>query len=223
MNNNENNINKLVIFDWGGVIESHVPGEYNWRKATIELINTITNNRYSDKEIIKKWNDCSKLKNGKSINEIDSNNELEEWFENISKVFEFNIEFSKFVTIYQREYDKVEYYSDVVEYIHSLRNRCKIAILSNLSKLDLPRIDSQCKLDDFDYVWLSFKLKCKKPESKIYEIVTNDSKYLPKNILFIDDNDKNIEAAKKEGWNTCLTDGTHLDIIKEKVEEFLNK
>lgn len=223
MNDVVNTADKLIIFDWGGVIESHAPGEYNWRKATIQLVNSLTNNKFSDDVILEKWNKYLRLENGKSICEIDSDTELEEWFENISKVFEFNIDFERFITMYHQEYNKVKYYSDVVEYIHSLKNRCKIGILSNLSKLDLSRIDSQCQLSQFDYVWLSFELNCEKPDSKIYRIVTNGIDYSPKDILFIDDNDKNIEAAKKEGWNTCLADGNHLDIIKGRVEEFLNK
>lgn len=118
---------------------------------------------------------------------------------------------------------KVDYYKEVVEYAHSLKDKCKIGILSNLSYLDKERIDRQVNLNMFDYVWLSFDLKCRKPDEIIYEKVEVDLKCENKNILFIDDTLVNIEIAKKRGWNTCHASGYELDKIKESVEAFLNK
>ena len=44
-----------------------------------------------------------------------------------------------------------------------------------------------------------------------------------KNILFIDDSIKNIDAARELGWNVCNATGDEFDKIKETVEEFLMK
>lgn len=33
--------NKIVIFDWGGVVESHFQGEYNCYSAKIDIINRL--------------------------------------------------------------------------------------------------------------------------------------------------------------------------------------
>ena len=102
-----------------------------------------------------------------------------------------------------------------------MKEKCKIGILSNLSYLDKQRLDKQVNLKQFDYVWLSFELKCRKPDEKIYKIVEEDCKINPEDILFIDDCKENIETAKKLGWNTCNAYGYELDKIKEKVEKFL--
>lgn len=115
----------------------------------------------------------------------------------------------------------IDCYKDVVEYAHSLKEKCKIGILSNLSYLDKQRLDKQVNIKQFDFVWLSFELKCRKPDEKIYRIVEEDCKIKPENILFIDDSKENIETAKKLGWNTCNAYGYELDKIKEKVEKFL--
>ena len=149
--------------------------------------------------------------------------ENDRWFEKIKKEFNLECNSEEFYDYYIKEFDKIEYYKDVVEFAHSLKDRCKIAILSNLGSLDKQRLDKQVDLKEFDYVWLSFELNCRKPKEKIYEIVEKDCKIEPKNILFIDDSKENIEVAKNRGWNTCLATGHELDKIREKVNKFLNK
>lgn len=52
-------------------------------------------------------------------------------------------------------------------------------------------------------------------------MVENDCKIKPKNILFIDDAEENINIAKKREWNVCLANGHELDKIKQRVAHFL--
>ena len=40
-----------------------------------------------------------------------------------------------FYKVYFEEYNRITYYKDVVDYIHSLKGRCLIGILSNLLML----------------------------------------------------------------------------------------
>ena len=132
-----------------------------------------------------------------------------------------NIRFEEFKRLYEEELSSVKYYKDVVEYAHSLKDKCKIAILSNLMSFDRKRIDSQFNLSKFDYIYLSFEIGLRKPDKKIYEYVLNDLKVLPENIMFIDDDTNNILMAKECGWNTCQAYGYELDKIKKNVEQFL--
>lgn len=213
---------KVVIFDWGGVIESHKEGEYNWHSAIETIIRKLTNNKVNS-DIIKLWNNCWNLKDGYKISETSNLEDIHHWFNNIKNTFNIDCSFESFINVYKEEHMKVDYYKEVVEYAHSLKDKCKIAILSNLSYLDKERIDMQVNLNMFDYVWLSFDLKCRKPDEIIYEKVEADLKYENKNILFIDDTLTNIEIAKKRGWNTCHAFGYELDKIKESIESFLSK
>lgn len=158
-----------------------------------------------------------------SVEDITYNINLEEdkWFEKIKQEFNLKCNSEEFYNYYIKEFDKIEYYKNVVEYAHSLKNKCKIAILSNLESLDKQRLDKQVDLKQFDYVWLSCELNTRKPKDKIYEIVENDCKIEPNNILFIDDSKENIEMAKSRGWNTCLATGHELNRIKEKINELI--
>lgn len=134
-----------------------------------------------------------------------------------------NVPYEEFKKSYEEEMTSVKYYQDVVDYAHSLRSKCKIAILSNLMFSDKKRINDQYDLSKFDYVYLSFALEMKKPDKKIYEYVLNDLKTSPDKILFIDDETNNILMAKECGWNTCQAFGYELDKIKKSVDDFLLK
>ena len=207
--------NKIIIFDWGGVIESHKEGEYSINKAIINLIKHF-NSEEDENTIIARYH-------AQSVEDITYHIYLEndKWFQKIKYEFNLKCTTEEFYDYYIKEFDKIEYYKDVVKYVHSLKDKCKIGILSNLGSLDKKRLDKQVDLKQFDYVWLSFELNCRKPREKIYEIVENDCKIEPKNILFIDDSKENIEVAQKRGWHTCLATGHELDKIKEYINEII--
>lgn len=213
--------NKIVIFDWGGVVESHKENEYNGFTAKTDTINNFLKNKLNSDEIIKTCEECNFDENGKCISEINTEKGIQEWVERMKKAFNFECDYTEFYNVYQEKFDKVEYYKDVVEFAHSLKDKCKIGILSNLISLDKTRIDKHYNLSKFDYVWLSFEMECKKPNEKIYIKVENECKIKPENILFIDDVMENLIPAQKRGWNICNATGHELDKIKKSVEEFL--
>ncbi len=209
--------NKLVIFDWGGVIESHRKSEYCVNKARINLIKHF-NNEIKDKDLLKKERTIYINNKMGERNDVTTN-----WFNELKKEFSLKCSYEEFYSFYLKEFDKVEYYKDVVQYAHTLKQICKIGILSNLSSLDKQRLDKQVDLKQFDYVWLSFEMNCRKPNKRIYEMVEKECKFENNNILFIDDCKENINVAKKMGWNTCNADGHELYKIKKSINKFLKK
>lgn len=206
---------KLVIFDWGGVIESHRYGEYCLNTAITNLIKHFNNN-VNESNLIEKYFYVTARKLRQDFKEYT-------WFDKIKNEFNLQCNEDEFYDFYIKEFDKIEYYKDVVDYAHSLKSKCKIGILSNLGTIDKQRLDKQVDLKQFDYVWLSCELKYSKPNTKVYEIVENDCKFNPTNILFIDDVQANLEPAKEKGWNICNAFGYELDNIQRRVEEFLRK
>ncbi len=209
---------KIVIFDWGGVIESHTPGQYNQESAVNDLIMELNPNCVSD-NIFRDYCLCSYDSNNIKISAFNSKENIVNWYKIICNKFNLSCSFEEFCKTYVEEHDKIEYYKEVVEFAHSLKKYCNIGILSNLITLDRQRIDKQVNLSKFDYVWLSFEIGYAKPSVEVYEIVEKD--FDSKSILFIDDNVDNIEMAKLRGWNTCNAYGYELDKIKQAVDEFL--
>ena len=212
-------MDKIVIFDWGGVCESHENNLQDLKEAKIRLIKRL-NSTLSEQEILQKWS--NKTQSGILIGTTNNESDIKDWFNLIQKNMNINIDLENFKRLYEEEMKSVKYYTDVVKYAHSLKDRCKIAILSNLMPFDKKRINDQYDLSKFDYVYLSFELGMRKPDRKIYEYVLDDLKISPENILFIDDDADNILMAKKCGWNTCQAFGYELNKIKNSVEKFLD-
>ncbi len=214
---------KIVIWDWGGIVESHFQGKNNWDMAKINIINYLTaeTKQLEAQTILNKWEECKYGQDGKCVSEVNSEEEMQNWFERLAEKFNLQCDYNKFCQVYREEGEKIKYYRNVVEFAHSLKGKCKIGILSNLIKLDKERIDKQYDLSKFDFVWLSFELSCRKPDEKIYEIVEEQVKIPTKNILFIDDKAKNIETARKRGWKVCLATALEFEKIKICVNEFL--
>ena len=212
--------NKIVIFDWGGIVESHREGEYNCNQVTINIIKKLNPN-IKENEIIEKWKECSCDENGRNIGTYKDIENVEDWYKRIKNKFDLTCNFRAFTEIYRKEYAKIYFYKDVVELEHKTKQKCKIGIFSNLTLLDKERINAQINLDKFDYVWLSFEMGERKPNQRIYEKVQNECGMSPKDILFIEDTEENIKTAKKMGWNTCMAYGYEIDKIKESIELFL--
>lgn len=196
---------KIVIFDWGGVVESHENNLQDMNRAKIRL---------------KNWTD--KTSKNISIAIINNEEEVRDWVQLLEKNMNIDIPLEEFKKAYEEEFSSIKYYKEVVKYAHSLKNKCNIAILSNLAFFDKKRINDQYDLSKFDHVYLSFKIGIAKPNEEIYKYVLQDLKTEPQNILLIDDDTNNILMAKKCGWNTCQAYGYELDKIKESVDSFLN-
>ena len=64
-------------------------------------------------------------------------------------------------------------------------------------------------LDDyFDALYLSFRLGVMKPDARFFQAVIDNEHILPEETLFVDDGPRNIEAARKLGFNTlCPENG----------------
>lgn len=216
------NPNKIVIFDWGGIVESHRKGENNYLKIIVNIISSF-NTKIDKDEIISLWKKCLYDENGRSISACNNSKDIQRWFDRIKEIYDLKCNFEEFYNVYKLKFEDIDYYKNVVKLEHETKNRCKIGILSNLTLLDKERINKQLDTSKFDYVWLSCDLGEVKPSDKIYEIVENDCKIIPQNILFIDDRDDNIIVAKKRSWNVYKGLGYEIDNIRNAINEFLNK
>lgn len=217
--------NKIVIFDWGGVVESHFEGENSCYTSKVKIINRLNKQTkiVDANTILKRWIECDYDENGRCISEVNDKIDIQKWFERIKSKFDLKCSYEEFYQVYQEESNKIKYYKDVVDFAHNLKNKCKIGILSNLAYIDKNRIDKHYDLKQFDFVWLSFELNCKKPQEKIYKIVEQQCKIPKENILFIDDKKENIDIAKQRGWNVCLASALEFDKIQYSVDKFLKK
>ena len=110
-------------------------------------------------------------------------------------------------------------YDETIEIINELKNKgYKVGLLSNLRLMDYKRYEQQIGKINFDYIFLSYKMKCIKPSSDIYLQVINTLKCDPDNIIFFDDNEKNVNIAKQHGINAYQVTGENIkEVFYKKI------
>lgn len=206
---------KLIAFDlFGVVIDSHSQTKYNINNARQDIADFCN----FDKEIFLQF-----------FNDVRFGITLGKEFENLIQEYinkcNSNVTTEQFIEIYKESYGKISCYENVIKFINELQDKkiCETAILSKLCVLDKIYIEKHLKLEKFDNVFFSCDLGMEKPHIEAYQYVEKISEHRNCDILFIDDNLKNIEVAKSLGWNTCHATGDELDKIMTKCKIFLEK
>lgn len=99
-----------------------------------------------------------------------------------------------------------------LNYLTELRKKYTLFLLSNNNPI---LMDSWAFTNDFssagrpvtdyfDKLYLSYRMKCTKPDTLIFRKMIQDSNIRPVESLFIDDGAHNIETARKLGFQTYL-------------------
>lgn len=99
-----------------------------------------------------------------------------------------------------------------IEIIKQLKTQYQCVLLSNTNQIhydfyrkELEKVHAYEKFSDlFDKTYFSHEIGMRKPDKEIYNYVLEDLKLKPEEVLFIDDTQKNIEAANELGWHTNL-------------------
>ena len=140
----------------------------------------------------------------------------DEHVEALLKFCKSDLSISEFYEIYNN-LDK-SLYNDTVQIINELKNKgYKVGLLSNLRLMDYKRYEEQIKKIDFDYVFLSYEMKCIKPSKDIYLQVINTLNCEANNIIFFDDNERNVMGAKAVGINAYQVTGKNIKEVFNKI------
>lgn len=98
-------------------------------------------------------------------------------------------------------------------------NGLKIGIISNVAQYQFDEFFSKKEQTElFDFLVLSGKVGCVKPNSRIFKIAIEKSNVPPSEIAFFDDSILNVEAAQKVGIRGFLYKNWE-DFLKEFKEE----
>ena len=109
-------------------------------------------------------------------------------------------------------------YDETMEIINELKNKgYKVGLLSNLRLMDYKRYEEQIKKINFDYLFLSYEIKCIKPSRDIYLQMMDALNCGAANIIFFDDNQKNVNGAKQLGINAYQVTGENIKEIFYKI------
>ncbi|MEI6774954.1 MAG: HAD-IA family hydrolase [bacterium] len=97
--------------------------------------------------------------------------------------------------------------------------KIKLAIASNHLSTINTRIDNMELREKFDCIIISADIGIEKPNKEFYEKLITELEEKPEDILFVDDDKENIEAAKKLGFSVLH----YYDHSKSLTQKILNK
>ena len=108
-------------------------------------------------------------------------------------------------------------FDETVAILKSLRSQyAQVYALTNWSAELFPLAQKYYPfLDWFDGILVSGKEKLKKPDPKIYQLLLERYNLDPSICIFIDDNQRNVHAAEKEGITSILYQNP--DQLKEQL------
>ena len=100
-----------------------------------------------------------------------------------------------------------------LDFIQELRKSYQILLLTNNNPFIMnwacsPGFTSKGKSlpDYFDKIYISYQMKCTKPDLQIYRMMIEDAGINPSESLFVDDSEKNIQAARDCGFIVQLVE-----------------
>lgn len=97
-----------------------------------------------------------------------------------------------------------------LQLLETLKTKYNVYLLSNTNNIHLHYINTillprTCNklLDDFFHrAYYSYRMGKRKPDAEIFEQVLQEGNFKPEETLFLDDNQSNVEGAKKLGIKT---------------------
>lgn len=108
---------------------------------------------------------------------------------------------SKVIEAYKKNYS---IYSPInrkmLNLIRELKSRFEILSLSNTNEIHKEVNLKRGLFKHFDKSFFSFEIGMKKPDKKIFSFILEKTGLKPTEIIFIDDNEENIENAKELGF-----------------------
>lgn len=178
---------KAIIFDLSGVCsyEEEIP----------HLMEFAKKNNLDEEDVLHAYNELVLEAERDKISGVRIWEELEERFSikiNIEKEIKEMI-------------SKKKFYTDMLDFARSFRQRYKVATYSNYNKVYWDLIIKKIDLSQyFDIILVSYMVKARKTEKEGFEYLIKKIGAKPKEIVFLDDSEKNLLAAAKLGINTIL-------------------
>lgn len=181
---------KHIIFDFGGVLGADA-NSWVWKKDP----EVRTQTGLLEKEIIDIfWKHWESLKVG--------NEDLQIFFEDIATQSKKEVSVDTLRKLYHRSITRNE---DVFDIVKKLENTYRLYILANESLEGMNfKKDTFNLQEHFVEIFNSAELKLGKPDKKVFTKVLEKIDAPAKSVLFIDDQEKNVEAAQAVGIASIL-------------------
>lgn len=202
---------KFIYFDVGGVVIKDFSSSNKWQQFKLEIGINNSNEEDFDKLWQRYADDlCIDLK-VKSFTDI-LNQKL-----NLNIPEDYDMLVDGFVSRFEQN-------PSIWDAINTAKESTRIGLLTDMYPGMFESIKQHNLLPEieWDVIVDSSIEKVRKPDPKIYQLAQRRVKTPPKEILFIDNDPKNIAAAKQEGWNTFLYDPRDYETSSNKLDKYLS-
>jgi len=193
---------KTIIFDWGGVL---TVGKY-----TRSILKNISEERgIAIDEIYLGFDKVIVEMNAGKIN-------FREFDEKIEEKLSLDIDEEKMRDFFRRSIVPSE---DVIQLVKRLNSGYDLIMLSNNDEVTVGNLEKYHKdmLDLFSKRYFSYELNVRKPNLAIFEYALEDAGLVASECVFIDDKQKNVDAANEVGMKGILFESA------EKLEKDLGE
>ncbi len=193
---------KVVVFDLGNVVESHLYDQFYGRMARRYHVSVKEFKRVFLKHL--RRTDKAALPEARLADEIgrDLQRDIDE------KI------------LFKEHEAQCVPNAAVVKVVDRLRGKYPLVLFSNLNRMHAGWSEKKLHLKKrFDIILFSYQYKTRKPEIKFYRVLLKKVKVRPEECLFIDDNNRNLKPARKLGIKTIqYKNGMNL---QKKIENAL--
>lgn len=122
----------------------------------------------------------------------------------------------------EKEYlDTIELSDGFLEFIKTVRRQFKLAIISNDSSRWSKYLREKFNLNQyFDVISISGDLRIQKPDKRIFQLTIEKLGVKAEDCLYIDDRERNLEAAKKVGMKAIMFNSSNMSYAGNRVNHF---
>ncbi|MFH1622655.1 MAG: HAD family phosphatase [Candidatus Omnitrophota bacterium] len=149
------------------------------------------------------------------------------FYQEVRNMLKAEISYDKFVPIWNEIFSA---HPGMLEVLESLKDHHALYLVSNINKLHFEYLQKEFRdyFKYFSYIFLSYELGLRKPDSRIYKFIIDYLKTKPENIIYTDDRIELIGTAIELGMDAFLFESTDLfkeELIKRgiKLDTVLNK
>lgn len=215
---------KIVIMNWGGVIENHCEEQFIFNS---ELKNVLQ--QFSNTPIPSNYKEMmldALAARGVTLEDMGKSKNIRLYLDKLFELFGMETYpemYTDFMDTYTQLTSHLGYDRELVRYLMSIKDRCKIGILSNCIVLDAGRQNKEVGWNNFDYKWLSYEMGHVIAEPEVCDIVEKDCGMQGDQILFVEDVESNMIHIQERGWKTYKATYKSTQNTIDAIERFLTE
>lgn len=201
---------KFVYFDVGGVVVKDFSSSNKWKELQYSL-GVRSDNEAKFQTIWMKYRDriCVDYDVDKMIPELNS---------------EVGLSIPSSYSLLQGFVDRFEKNQSIWSVIKAIKKHVKIGLLTNMYLRMFDGIQKKGILPvlQWDTIIDSSIVKMQKPDFTLFQLAEKEAGFFGKDILFIDNQEQHVQAAKEFGWQTYLYSSANYEQSSKQLGDFFN-